>query len=376
MSLCRLVIAVLILSSLPCVKSQASATDGDDQFESNNDMMSQRDVTFDELTSAAIPRFTATQRYTPSSQAKFGVAATIPPGTKASTIPPFLNTFTPMQMHKTDLLKWGFKLNQAPWTVLTHVVVTAQVFLDDYTRSTAWNLGKDPGASAEASAVVGYAATNIIGQQLLTEIGTACASCDASPIAQKWNAAASKVISELDDGLVFIGDITSSTNRRGVVGHTFTFNVSISTNAVDVISNGRFSSPLDVAGIVATAFSRPNLVQTAFRAAAGAVLKFGYLDFNSKRKRSTARITSVIKQASVMSTGIASKVYGIVRTPVNTAAAASEANDEQRRNLHVVNVDLLPEGDNGAITLPLQGRNLKPGVKALREAKNADPIVH
>lgn len=340
----------------------------DDRFVSNNDATDDNMVTMDELPSATIPRLMSTQRYNSRSTATFGVGGT---PAKGQTMPPFETAFSPLSTSTSMLKGWGFDTTSTQ-TAMTHVAITAQLLLDDYTKSTALNLGQDPGASGEVAAVIGYAMTQIVGTQLLTEVGSACATCDASPVNQMWSSAASKNINLGPDGLVFVADLTSSLGKRGVVGHTFTFNVSMSVNAVDIISSGRITSPVDVATIVATALARSTLVQTSIRRAANAVLKNGYLDMSNRRKRSTARFTRILASSSTIASGVATKVYAVIRKPL-------QADEEvASRGRALVAVEPVPEGTILVPTLPkreARRRELKAGVKALRDAKLADPMV-
>ena len=376
----------------------------DDRFASNNDAATADQVTFGELMNANIPRLTSTQRFTANSQAFYGVGGQCP-----GQCPPFENSFSPINTPAAQLTDWGFDTSQVT-PLVTHVVVTAQLFLDDYTRSTALNLGRDPGASAEAAAIVGFASSRIIATQLQTEISNVCGLCDPSVLATLYSPAAASAIQLGSDGIIFVGDLTSTIGRKGVVGHTYTYNVSMSLNAVDVMSNSRISSAQDLAIILATAFGRAPLVQASFRAAAKAVLQNGYVDMSGNRKRSTARITRVIAQASAFSAGLANKIYGIVQksagssamavraAPRTRSASASAAlrkqqqkgkkgkaeEEEERRVLGEGNaafakapleVKLVPEGIDGTIALPHAGRKLRPGVKALRERKLDDPMA-
>lgn len=340
----------------------------DDRFVSNNDATDDNMVTMDELPSATIPRLMSTQRYNARSTAIYGVGGTPANG---QTMPPFETAFSPLSTSTPMLKGWGFD-TAITQNALTHVALTAQILMDDYTKSTALNLGQDPGASGEVAAVVGYAMTQIVGTQLLTEVGSACETCDASPINAMWSAAASKTIKLAPDGLVFVADVTSSIGKRGVVGHTFTFNVSLSVNAVDIISQGRITSPVDVATIVATALARSTLVQTSIRRAANAVLKNGYLDMSNRRKRSTSRFTRILAASSTIASGVATKVYAVIRKPL-------QANEEvaAMRGRALVAVGPVPEGTILVPTLPQRAarRKLKEGVKALRDAKLADPMV-
>jgi len=399
----RYVVALGLFCALFSVLA-AGQTD-DDRFASNNDAATPAQVTFGELMNANIPRLTSTQRFTANSQAFFGVGGQCP-----GTCPPFENSFNPINTPAAQLTDWGFDTSQVT-PLVTHIVITAQLFLDDYTRSTALNLGRDPGASAEAAAIVGFASSRIIATQLQTEISNVCGTCDPSVLATLYSPAAASAIQLGSDGIIFIGDLTSTIGRKGVVGHTYTFNVSMSLNAVDVISNSRISSAQDLASILATAFGRAPLVQASFRAAAKAVLQSGYVDMSGNRKRSTARITRVIAQASTFSAGVANKIYGIVQksagsssamavraAPRSRSASASAAlrkqqqkgkkgkaeEEEERRVLGEGNaafakapleVKLVPEGIDGTIALPHAGRKLRPGVKALRERKLDDPMA-
>lgn len=363
---------LLFLFFVAAFVSVQAQRNNDDVFASNNDFVPQDAVTYDEMSYGVVPRLTSSQRYNPSSQAFFGIGAS----SSNKNIPPFENAFNPLNIKKPDLVEWGVSFAATP-TAITHVIVTVRAILDDYTRSSAMNLGKDPGASSEAAAVLGLASATIIGKQMLSDIGTACESCaSAQEMEAFWGLTAQQSIKMDIDGLAFIGDVTSSTGRRGIIGHTYTFNVSLSLNAFVALSNSRIISPADLATMVATAFARPALVESSFRTAAKAVQKYGYLNLNNKRKRSTARITKILASTSVLASGVASKIFGIARVPLN------EESEREERNLIGVQqistrkvVDVTPTGEvSGAITFP-DHRKLKPGVQALRERKLADPIV-
>ena len=102
----------------------------------------------------------------------------------------------PINTDAATLSNWGF--TPTPSSALDtniHVVVPAQMFLSDTTRAKALTLGRDAGASAEAALVIGFAASQIIGTQLKSEINTICASCDVSGLASLWSTSASKKIS-------------------------------------------------------------------------------------------------------------------------------------------------------------------------------------
>lgn len=231
-----------------------------------------------------------------------------------------------------DLATW--KITPTASGSIDHVVVSIRSFFDDYTRSTAMNLGKDPGASAEAAAITGFAATQIIGTQLLKEIATVCDSCTNAPsLAQWWGRAAQKSIMASSDGIIRIGDITSSKGGRAVVGHTFSYNVSVSLNAVQSLSNDRIQSAADLASIIATAFQRSILVQQSVRSAATAVAKNGYVDLNGKRQRARSRLTRILTTASCLATGVGSETYAVVHM---TNSRPSSTADRQLVGLRTI----------------------------------------
>ena len=238
---------------------------------------------------------------------------------------------------------------------ITHVVVTIRSFFDDYTRSTALNLGKDPGASVEAAAITGFAATRIIGTQLLTEIGTVCASCtNARRLAQWWGRAAQQSVMASADGVIFLGDLTSSTGRRAVVGHTFSYNVTVSLNAVQSLSNDRIQSAADLATIIATAFARASLVQQSMRTAAAAVAKNGYVDLNGKRQKAKSRLTRILTSASCFATGVGSETYAVLRM-TNTAPPATSPTATPRELVGVRTVSARRVVEVRPVPLPEDG---------------------
>lgn len=207
---------------------------------------------------------------------------------------------------------------------MTHLSIPVNVFLSDYTASTAIALSQQSsGAALEVSAIIGAASRIIIGNQLMNTIttlceaqGTDCPAVTNTPgLSSFWGSSTLRSISNAGNGVVFAGDIRNrlASGRAGtVVGHSLIWNVSLSLDMASAISSQNIQSPAALAQVVADAFSDTKAVQSAFRAAANAVAKNGYINNRNKRSQAKSQFTKVIQRSTVLASGVESLVYGVV----------------------------------------------------------------
>jgi hypothetical protein len=310
--------------------TSAQSTDdqnGDDALVSNNDMMGVwrgkvRAATFD--SSVEVPTVSRSQVL--GGWETFGLTAS------AMTAPPFENAFSPLNIVQTQLSKWGISRatvrNLPTYSSMTHVSVVAKVFLSDDTASTAITLSKQSsGASMEVSAIIGAASRIIIGNHLLSQIttlceaqGTDCPAVTSSPgLSSFWSSPTLRSISNAGNGVVYAGDIRNrrASGRAGtVVGHAFFWNVSLSLDMVSAISSQHIQTPAALAQVVADAFSDSEAVQSAFRTAANAVVKNGYLNVKNKRTQAKSLFTKVVQRSTVLASGVGNVGYAWVTAKI------------------------------------------------------------
>ena len=298
----------------------AQSTDdqyGDDALVSNNDMMGawRGAVTYETFdSSVVIPAPRRSQML--KGWELFGITAA------SYTAPPFENAFSALNILQRQLTQWG--VTRPSHSTMTHLSIPVNVFLSDYTASTAIALSQQSsGAALEVSAIIGAASRIIIGNQLMNTIttlceaqGTDCPAVTNTPgLSSFWGSSTLRSISNAGNGVVFAGDIRNrlASGRAGtVVGHSLIWNVSLSLDMASAISSQNIQSPAALAQVVADAFSDTKAVQSAFRAAANAVAKNGYINNRNKRSQAKSKFTKVIQRSTVLASGVQSLFYGVV----------------------------------------------------------------
>ena len=185
------------------LRSLQSTADDDGALSSNNDFVTESDVSWDTLTNPIIPRLKSSQRMSFNSLAYFGVSA-IKADALTTGLPPFEDAFNPLNIKMGDLKKWEITPTASTGTSANHIVVQVLSFFSDSSRKGALYLGKQTGSSAEVAAIISFAATMTIGQAILSEIALACGtSCDnAKGLSTWWNSAGQRNVKDANAGLV------------------------------------------------------------------------------------------------------------------------------------------------------------------------------